>query len=227
MRAARFLAAALMCAASPNTGHAQDIDAAQRAFVERFVAAITSGTAESMRALYHPASLACVNPGNRDFFDFLIAKDLSYAAEVRGGYSVSRFGTVDATDVTASGTPDLFPDPVKPTHQFQIDTSGDGGNRSLSLLRAAAQQDGTWFIVVGCPTEKGLAFFRERQAEAARQRQQVAQLIAKLHEPLLSEIRTLLAQNRRVEAINQYQNAANVDLTTAVQVIDALRKPSQ
>ena len=90
-----------------------------------------------------------------------------------------------------------------------------------------ARGDGIWFIVVGCPTEKGLAFFHERQAKAAQQREQAAEHVGKLQEPLLSEIKELLARNRRVEAINRYQSAAGVDLTTAVQVINALGKPSQ
>ena len=57
--------------------------------------------------------------------------------------------------------------------------------------------------------------------------QHYQELASKLGEPLLSELKGLLTQNRRIDAIKRYEDAAKVDLTTAVQVIDALGKPSQ
>jgi len=85
----------------------------------------------------------------------------------------------------------------------------------------AVEQGGTWFIVLGCPTLKGIEFFHERR-EGERQQARAKQLAGELQEPLLSEIRNLLGQNRRVDAIKRYQSSANVDLTIASQVIDAL-----
>jgi len=41
---------------------------------------------------------------------------------------------------------------------------------------------------------------------------------------MLSEIRTLLEQDHRIDAIKRYSSATNVDLTTATQVIDVLAK---
>ena len=94
-------------------------------------------------------------------------------------------------------------------------------------MRLAAEQDGTWFIVGGCPTDQGLAMFRERHEEGAQQQARARDLASKLGELLRSEIRDLLAQNRRVDALKRYQDAANVDLTTATRVIDVLGKPPQ
>lgn len=51
----------------------------------------------------------------------------------------------------------------------------------------AAQADGTWFIVTGCPTEQGLAFFRECMAAGAKQQAHVRALALDVHDPLLSE----------------------------------------
>ena len=224
----RLLLVTLAClAAGSSAGKADGIDAAQRAFVERYVAAVTSGEATNVTALYHAASRACINPGNRDYVDFMAAKELGYAPLLRGGYTLTSFKPIDANSAAASDLGGLFHNPVQPTDGFQIDAAVKGGSRSLTLARSVARDAGAWFIVIGCPTEKGLALFRERQAEAKRQLDHTAQLVGELPAPLRSELMDLLGQDHRVEAIRRYQSAASVDLTTAAQVIDALGKPPQ
>jgi hypothetical protein len=218
----RVLAALLCLAAGGRVGHAQAIDAARRAFVTRFVAAIASCDATELKQLYDPASLACATPANHDYFDFVFEVELSYAAALRGGYVLTRFAAIDPAIAAASEFGGLFTNPVWPTHQFQIDTPSDGCHASLTLMRPVARRDGAWFIVVGCPSVRGLAFFRERRAEGEAQRARAGELAAALREPLLSEIRGLLAQHQRVAAIKRYQGAAKVDPTTAAQVIDVL-----
>ena len=143
------------------------------------------------------------------------------------GILLTSFKPIDANSAAASDLGGLFQNPVQPTHGFQIDAAVKGGSRSLTLTRSVARDAGAWFIVIGCPTEKGLALFRERQAEAKRQLDHTAQLVHDLPAPLRSELMDLLAQDHRVEAIKRYQSAASVDLTTAAQVIDALGKPPQ
>ena len=219
---ASFIPALLLCATCGDPGYADNADTMQRAFVEHYVAALKSQDGADLKNLIHPASLACITPETREYFDFMFAKDLSYGAALRGGYSLTHFSPVDADAETASELGGMLPNPVKPTHQFQIDTPFDGNNRSLAILRMVAEQAGTWFIVLGCPTPKAVEFFRERRAEGERQRARARELADALHEPLLSEIRNLLAQNRRVDAVKRYQKDANVDLTTASQVVDTL-----
>jgi hypothetical protein len=201
---------------------AEDADTAKRAFIERYVAALRSHNLTGLKDLVHPKSLACLNSGNRDYFDFIFEKELSYGAALGGRYSLTRFGPLDADTATASEMGGMLPNPVKPTHQFQIDTPFDSNNRSVTIQRIAVESAGAWFIVLGCPTPKAMEFFRERRAEGDRQRARARQLADALQEPLLSEIRNLLAENRRIDAIKRYQADAGVDLTTASQVIDAL-----
>ena len=59
-------------------------------------------------------------------------------------------------------------------------------------------------------------------AAGAKQQAHARALADDLRDPLLSEVRGLLAQPSRVEAINRYRAAAGVDTTTATQVIDML-----
>lgn len=207
-----------------DNAHAADISAAQRALVERYVAAITSHDDAALKAVFHPATRACINADNADFFAFLFSSDLRFASDLKDGYKLTGFDTADPSIVEGNAMGGAVPAPVPPTHQFQIDTAGV---RAVTIVRMAAEQDGMWFIVAGCPTEKGLTMFRERINRGAEQQARARELASKIDAPLLSEIKDLLAQNRRIEAIKRYQSAAQVDLTTATGVIDALSKPPQ
>ena len=220
-----FAAAAWLCASAVlGIAHAADISAAQRALVERYVAAITTHDAAGLKALYHPATRACVNADNADFFEFLFGGDLRFENDLKEGYKLTGFDTADPSIVEGNAMGGMLPAPVAPTHQFQIDTAG---SRSLTIVRMAAEKDGTWFIVAGCPTEQGLAMFRERRERGSQQQAGARELASKIGEPMLSELKDLLAKNRRVDAIRRYQDAAKVDLTTAAGVVDALGKPPQ
>src|SRR5207248_10054192 len=196
-------------AAIPGLAHAQDIGAPQRMLVERYVAAITAHDAAALKALYHPATRACMNAENADFFEFLFSSDLRFESDLKEGYKLTGFDTADPSIVEGNAMGGMLPQPVAPTHQFQIDTMG---TRVVTIVHLAAEKDGTWFIIAGCPTEKGLAMFRERRGQGAQQQAQTRDLVSKLGEPLLSEIKELLAQNRRIDAIKRYQDAAKVDL---------------
>jgi hypothetical protein len=219
----RYIALALLLVAAAGTGaaRAQDADAAQRAFVERYAATLVAQDREGLKTLFHPASLACINAENRDYYDSVFAKELSYGASLRGGYTLTRFAPLGAY-VALDPTGGMFPNPVQPTHQFQLDTPFDSKNRSVTVMRTVVARDGAWFIVLGCPTPKGVAMFREQRLEGERQQAQARRLAGALQEPALSEIRDFLAHNRRIDAIKRYRAATDADLATATQVIDVL-----
>ena len=117
--------------------------------------------------------------------------------------------------------PSLFRYPVPPTHEVQIDFETSGG-RSKTLVRMLAPSEGAWREVLPCPTVDSVRMFRERQAAAKEQRAGAEQLAAAIDEPLLSELRQLLAGRHRIEAIRTYQERSGLDVTTAMQVIDVI-----
>jgi hypothetical protein len=113
---------------------------------------------------------------------------------------------------------DSFALPVQPTYEVQVQ-SGD-----LVWVLFLAESNGNWYDVGYCPNEKGMAFFHAQIVEGAAQRKRAEQLAAEMKDPLLGEIRGLLAQQRLIDAIHKYQQAAGVDLTTAKMVIDVLQR---
>src|SRR5262245_37113889 len=213
--------AALVLLSVEAAARADDTDAAQRAFIKDYVAALTSRNVAILRRLQHPATVACIADDNRDYFDALLVNDLRRAGDFAADYSVTRITALTGGAPSLSLPPNLLFYPAAPTHEFQIDTR-NGEHRSLTLIRVMAAVDGQWFLIAPCPTPEGLQAFHVSRAERESQRARAIQLAADLREPLLSQVRTLLAQHRRIEAIQIYKSHADLDLTTASRVIDVL-----
>ena len=55
--------------AAPYAASAQPADTEQQQFADAWMAAVKSQDAAKVKALFHPATLACINDGTRDFFD--------------------------------------------------------------------------------------------------------------------------------------------------------------
>jgi hypothetical protein len=195
-------------------------DSGQRQFVQAYMAAVSASDAAALRRLLHPAVLACIDDKTREFFDSMLARDLR--ARPTAGYRISRVERLRPDGGGGLWPADMFRYPVAPTRQIQIDFE-TGPSSSTTLVREIALSKGSWLWVLPCPNAKGVAFFREQQVKGQRQRAQAEQLAAGIGEPLRSEIRQLLAEQRRVEAIKKYREASGLDLTTAVQVIDVIQ----
>jgi len=149
-------AAVVMSSSGLGAGAAApEANAAQRALIARYAGALTVQDEAGLRKLFHPAVLDCISPENLDFFDFIVAKDLSYGPELRAGYTVVRLAPVAGGGAAAGLMPELLKAPVAPTHEFQIDTPLDENNHSLSVIRAIAPFKGAWFLVIACPHRRG------------------------------------------------------------------------
>jgi hypothetical protein len=195
---------------------ASDEDAIQNTFVKPWVEALRSKDKARIERFYHPAVRACINPDTKDFFDFTL--DLEADSETGGASHITKLAP--ARSMPAGIFPeDGFRLPVQPTYEVQVNF--DPGALIVEFL---APSNGSWFEVLPCPNEKGMAFFRKQIAEGAEQRKKAVQLLAELKDPLRSELKGLLKQQQKIDAIKKYQAAASVDLTTAVLVINALQK---
>ena len=199
-------------------GASEEIEAGHRAFAARYAAALASGDAERMRALIHPRSLACITERNRDFFDDMLVRSMRPAAvEDHRVTSVRRIDPAEPPGVP----PALGAYPAPPTHRIQFDVTV-GPNRSRTIIRDLAAVDGAWLALVMCPTEEGLAAFRQvRQAEAAEQAR-ARELAAGVPGPLAAELRALLQSGRRIEAIRRYRQATGEGLAVSRRVVELL-----
>jgi hypothetical protein len=198
---------------------ASDDAAIQNTFVKPWVEALRSKDKARIERFHHPTVRACFNPGTREYFDYIL--DQEAHSDTRGTDHITKLAPVKS--VPAGLFPeDGFSIPVQPTYEIQVDF--DQGQLMVEYL---AQSNGSWFEVLLCPNEKGMAYFRKQLADGANQRKKVAELLADVRDPLRSELQDLLRRGQKIDAIKKYQQAAGVDLTTAVAVINALQQSNR
>lgn len=148
-------AAAVAFATGPS--QAQTASDSQRRFADAFVAALDSRQAARLRALVHPATLACdIGPG-RDYVEAMFSRVMQDGARFGPAYSIHQIVPMDDA---ASGSPD-FPFPAQPSYRMQIDSETPGRPMAMNVWLAPAG-DG-WLAVYPCPTAAGMKTFRENQ----------------------------------------------------------------
>lgn len=219
---AAFITVFALILVSPHAVSAQSADPAQQQFADAYIPAIKSRDPAKVKALFHPAVLACINDDNRDYFEYVVLDELSLGAKIGAKYQVEGFKPLSTPPPNGFLPEDGFSYPVPPTHHIQIDA--ETGGQPMVILRWVAFVNGKLFNVEPCPNAKGLAFFREKQAEGEKQKILAVDLVSKMTDPLRSEIRQLLAQYRWLDAINRYKDATGSDMTVAATVIEVLQQ---
>ncbi|HXZ80952.1 MAG TPA: hypothetical protein VEG30_13565 [Terriglobales bacterium] len=222
-RIALFASAMLLYASCPlvipvaaQTG--TTADSARQQFARNYIAAVQSKDPTRVRQLLHPQLLACINASNREYFDFLINHDVEEAP--RGKYDIS-ITPVEHEMVVPGAPPRAFKYPVHPSYQVQINWE-PRPNSSVTIIRTIAANNGEWFLVYPCANAEGARLFRENLEKGRAQREHARELASEIKDPLLTQLKTLVGQGQRIDAVKKYQSATGADLTTAVQVINAL-----
>ena len=209
-----------LCAAGPAT--AQAADAGQQAFAKAYVAALRSQDEALLKATIHPATLACVSPANRAYFDAIFKSQLELGQGFGPEFSIRQVVPVTERRVTvlpAQG----FAYPVQPAYRMQINAEGPG--RSLAIQAYVAPGPGGWFAVHPCPNAAGMRYFAELSPKRRVDGAVVERLDAGMPPRLREEIVTLLGQDRFIDAVDRYVAAAGVDASTATMVVRMQRDP--
>jgi hypothetical protein len=196
-------------------------------FVQAYIAARQSKDATKIVDLFHPSVRACITAQNQPYFNFVVAQELR---DVPSG----NYTKLTIKPVPPKGPPMIwaffpakgFPYAVMPTHTIQMDYDL-GPNNSYSNIIEVAPSGGSFYLVTACPNAQGMSFMREFQAQGERQKARAKKLVSKLHDPLLSQIKALLAKHDRIGADKAYEKATGADLTTAETVMDALENRNQ
>ena len=197
---------------------ASDEAAIENTFVKPWIEALRSKDKARIASFLHPAVRTCMtDPSTKDFWDYVL--DLQVRTAPAGGYRITKLGPMQGPAPTFQPEEDAAY-PVQPTYELQLDFE----QNNLLMVQFLAPVNGTWYDVVPCPNEKGMALFRQQLIEGAEQKKRAAQLLADLKDPLRSELNDLLRRQQKMDAIKKYKAAAGVDLTTAVGVINALQE---
>jgi hypothetical protein len=220
LRAALIGIFALILAA-PRTASAQSADREQQQFADAWMAAVKSQDVAKVKALFHPATLACINDATRDFFDSNFKEELWDGTGLGTSYHIESVSPLPRPAPMGAFAEEGFAYPVEPTHQLQIEAETKD-HRTMTILRFLAQANGRWYMVIPCPNAIGLTLFAGQKAETDRQMAEGAALAAGMPNTLRTEIEQLLAQGRWFDATDRYREATGADPATAVKVVNAM-----
>ena len=194
----------------------------QRKFAESYLAAVTGSDIERYKRLLHPATRACMNKDNADYFKTIFDRRVGKVS-TNPVLSVEKlpekFEMFDA--MSARG----WKYDVRPTHAFHIDLVSTGPKQS-AIAAFSALDAGVWYEVLPCPNGKALIDMRQAKLRDEAEWARARSLAAALRNPLRAEVLAFLKQDRPVSAAKKYSDGAHVDLTLASRVIDVLEKDS-
>jgi len=210
------IAACLLGVAAQAPGENVPLTAEQRAFVDRYVDAVRAKDVAKQKALVHPKSLECIKPESADFYDDVFASRVRHRATAP--YRTSAQPIPPDKALLMEG--DVIY-PVRPTNWIQIDLNSDATSGSILLVQVVADR-GTWFEVLPCPTPATLAKFRDKRIQDTKDAQRARELLAKLRDPLLAELKQLVSQGRKATAITRYNKASGESLGIARHLIELL-----
>lgn len=189
-------------------------------FVSFYQKAVNSKDVERLKSLIHPASLACMNENNKDYFDYLFAKDMRHVLPDNAKFSFSK--------VTSRLEPSVYEDfPVQPTTKLQLDysLSKDSSNiHEVTKIVFLAKDAEKLKIVMPCPTEEGMKKFREVQAVKDEQAEQTKERLVSIPPELKSELLVMLKAGQKIDAIKHYREKTGVGLAEAKDFIELLQK---
>jgi hypothetical protein len=195
-----------------------ELTPSQRKFAQAYLSAVTGPDIERYKVLLHPATRACMNSDNADFFALIFKRRVGHVA-VSPRLSVEKvpekYEMFDA--MSARG----WTYPVHPTQIFHIEVASKGTKQS-EIMAFGALDRGVWYEVLPCPSAKALSDMRASEQKEAVERAKARELAAAMRDPLRAELLALLKADRPVSAANRYVEAMHVDLTTATRVVDAL-----
>ena len=190
----------------------------EQAFASAYVDAVNSKSVAKQKALIHQESQACMNPLNQDFFDEVFSK----AAKDKIPPDAKIQFSADVPAFMSQGS-EFFKMPVKPNYQMQVDfnkSQYSSVTKSLPLFK----QGNKFFEVISCPTEKGLAKFREVQIIKIKMADKAKNELAKLPKDLRAALEIELKKGLKISAIKLYRSKTSAELNDAVQLVETLQK---
>lgn len=203
------------------SGAISELDNMQKLFSEKYIQSVNSDDLNKLKSLIHPKCLAYITEENKDYFDEFFSRRLGY--DIPKDYE-SFVRPYDPKEKEPFA--DIFIDVVTPTYYIQISYNPDQYTQN-SILMSVIKQDDQYFEVIPCPTSEGIKKFREAKIEKQKREKRVKALLSELKDPLLSEIKDLLNQGKKIQAIKRYRNETGESLSIAKEVIELLKEENK
>ena len=191
----------------------------QKKFVSDYVAAVNGKDVDGLNHLVHPKYLACINNENQDYFDDYFSREIRES--IPNSYKITNITPIGNAEPLLMA--EAFSYPVRPTHWIQIDFA-TGAYDSKSILRQIVKVEDAWFMVVPCPTLDTVKRFRQAKIAKEKQKERAKVLFEKLNDPILSELKKLLEEGKKVQALKRYSSVTGESLSMAKEVLALLKE---
>jgi hypothetical protein len=195
-------------------GIAIAVEPGQEQFISEYVAAINAKDVGKLKRLVHPKCLACITDENRDYYEDYFSHEIK--EHIPDDYKISNIKPIGKDEPLLMS--EAFSYPVRPTHWVQIDFQ-KGPYDSTSILRQIIKFNDTWFMVVPCPTSSTVKQFRGAKIAREKQKERAKDLFKELHDPLLSELKELLKEGKKIQAWKKYSAETGESLSMAKEVL--------
>jgi hypothetical protein len=218
--AALALLPAVVLAFAASPAAAQPSIQEQQRFAQAYAAALRSQDVRQLEATIHPATLACITPANRAYFDAIFQSQLEIGLRLGPAIAIKQLTPVTERRVTVL-PPEGFAYPVQPSYRIQI--NADRPDRSIAMQAYLAPGPGGWFAVHPCPNAVGMRYFAELSPKRNVDGAVVEKLDASMPPRLRDEVSALLGQGRFIDAVHHYMAANGADASTASMVVEMQR----
>ncbi len=188
---------------------------AQRQFADAFVKAVNTADTNAMRKLIAPKSLSCLDKSSEAYLEHWLKKQMRFriSEDFRSSFAPLKSGP--------GTSPPMAGYPVNPTDTMEI-KFGAGPDRNITLLHQVTTDNGKFYLIAPCPTAKGLERFAKFEKRRSESRERAQQIYAKLEDPLLTRLRTLIKHGKTGDAIKLCAGSLKVDNMTAADVVALL-----
>jgi len=111
--------------------------------------------------------------------------------------------------------------PVPATHLLGMSfATEDGGTATVNQM--IGQENGRWYETQPCPTELGMQQFAQKQQMRTRDRQRAKAEMARVTEPLKSQLLAYIAKRDNADAMTLCMRSLHVDMRTAHGIVAIL-----
>ncbi|MGB8414011.1 MAG: hypothetical protein WCE23_14410 [Candidatus Binatus sp.] len=209
-------------AAAPHgtaTRSAQDVAAEkgtpqQRELARKMVYAMYAKDFAALKQLIAPSTMKCIGQ-NQNFLDDRIRKQ--FALPISKNYQVT---------VTEKPANVMLPDkfatyPMPATHYLGI-AFGTEDSGTITVNEWIGQENGHWYEAQPCPTELGMQRFAKLQRMRAQGRERAKEYMARVQEPLKSQLLALIAKRDNADAWTLCVKSLHVDFQTAHEIVAIL-----
>jgi hypothetical protein len=187
------------------------LTAAEREFAAAYVNAVNSGDINALRKLVAPEVVACFTKDTKPFLDHWLQKNLRMAVSV----------DYEATFAPYDGglqTSPLLSYPAMATDTMQLNF-GAGPTKDVTITREVTREKKKLYLVAPCLTPAGVANFQAEQKQRAVRIEQARTIYDKLEDPLRTQLRTMVKQNKMREAMQLCSSRLRIDAALARDVL--------